>query len=56
MKISNKQQNCNKTKKIVIQFNDLPLIFEFESKEGCKEYVLKTNTEKTKLFLNKKEY
>jgi hypothetical protein len=48
--------NNDKTQKIVLKFNEPPIIIMFEGKEGIREYVLKTNTEKTKLLLNKKEY
>ena len=46
--------------KISIDFNDLPIIISFETREGTiKEYVLKTNCGKVNpqsvLFLHKKE-
>jgi hypothetical protein len=54
-----KQENLGNKKeirKIIFKNNELPAIIVFESKDGIKEYILKTNTKKTKLLLNKKEY
>lgn len=49
-------KNKDEIKEIEIKYNELPMVIKFKSKEGEKEYVLKTNTEKTKLLLNRKEY
>ena len=51
-----KQSSENKIRRMVVKYSELPLLIVFESKNNSKEYVLKTNTEQTKLLLNKKEY
>jgi hypothetical protein len=46
----------SKERKINIYPNYLPIILSFFNEDGeLKEYILKTNNEKTKLLLNKKD-
>ncbi|MFA5880257.1 MAG: hypothetical protein WC860_08855 [Candidatus Margulisiibacteriota bacterium] len=40
---------------VEINFRQLPLLIKFNSAEGLKKYILKTNKEKKSLLLNKKE-
>jgi len=51
------KNNIHQFKRITIDCNELPILITFSGKnKNGKEYVLKTNQEKTKLLLNKKEY
>jgi hypothetical protein len=51
------KKDNKKTKEVlVINSNEFPIVILFTGKDGNKEYVLKTNTDQTKLLLNKKEY
>ncbi len=43
-------------KKLIVKLGELPLFIEYKGKKETKEYVLKTNKDKTVIFLNKKEY
>ncbi len=43
-------------KSLIIRLRELPLFIKFKGNKETKEYVLKTNKDKTVIFLNKKEY
>ncbi len=43
-------------KKITLKLGELPLFIKYKGNKETKEYVLKTNKDKTVIFLNKKEY
>ncbi len=41
---------------IKLRKDELPLFIKYKGNKETKEYVLKTNKDKTVIFLNKKEY
>jgi hypothetical protein len=51
-----KKDKPKNMKEFVFSWEILPAFITFLSSEGRREYVLKTNKEKTTLQLNKREY
>ena len=52
-----KQIYVDGVEQLVLECDKLPILIIFRSSDGIlKEYILKTNNEKTKLLLNKKDF